>query len=418
MSDHFTRDHLRVATFLSGTGLSVIGNMMAMVALPWFVLQTTGSATQTGLTGMATALPSFLSGIFGGPLVDRLGGRRMSVVADLVSAAAIFAIPALYQTVGLEFWQLFVLVLLGALLDVPGFTARRTLLPGFSRRANMQPEAVNTSFEMLQSISFIAGPAIAGVLIGPMGAVNLLWLTGIGFLISAVTVYGVVPDEIVDPEPNAPRLSYRQQIAEGLSFIGRDRLLLSMAVVFGLSNFLANGFHGVGLPVIIHERFEDASRFGLLISAAGIGTLLGASIYGAIGHNFRTKRRAIVLFGFMTQPLFMLPFVWDSPFLLLLVSSALAGLVIGPINPLSVTVRFERTPARLHGRVFATYSAISAVATPLGLMLAGYMFDGLGIQASMAILTMLYGFMALCLPAIGALHEMNIDEEAEPKPAT
>jgi MFS family permease len=245
MGERFSRDHLRVATFLSGTGLSVIGNIMAMVALPWFVLQTTGSATQTGLTGMATALPSFLSGIFGGPLVDRLGGRRMSVVADIVSAGAIFAIPALYETVGLEFWQLFALVLLGALLDVPGFTARRTLLPGFARRANMQPEAVNTSFEMLQSVSFIAGPAIAGVLIGPMGAVNLLWLTGIGFLISAVTVYGVVPEEAPDQEPNAPRLSYRQQIVEGLSFIGRDRLLLSMAVVFGVSNFLANGFHGV-----------------------------------------------------------------------------------------------------------------------------------------------------------------------------
>jgi MFS family permease len=112
----------------------------------------------------------------------------------------------------------------------------------------------------------------------------------------------------------------------------------------------------------------------------------------------------------------MLPFVWDSPFLLLLISSALAGLVIGPINPLSVTVRFERIPARLHGRVFATYSAISAVATPLGLMLAGYMFDGLGIQASMLILTGMYGIMAVCLPAIGALHEMNIEEEPDPAP--
>jgi MFS family permease len=110
----------------------------------------------------------------------------------------------------------------------------------------------------------------------------------------------------------------------------------------------------------------------------------------------------------------MLPFVWESPFLLLLVSSALAGMVIGPINPLSVTVRFERIPAKLHGRVFATYSAISAVVTPLGMVLAGYLFDVFDPQVSMAILTGLYGAMALFLPAIGVLREMNVEEEPGP----
>lgn len=413
MTERFRSDHLRIGAFLGGTGLSVIGNVMAMVALPWFVLQTTGSATQTGLTGMAAALPAFASGIFGGPLVDRLGGRRMSVIADLVSAAAIVAIPVLYTTVGLEFWQLFLLVLLGALLDIPGYTARRTLLPGFAERANVKPEAVNASFEVLQSASFIAGPAIAGVLIGPMGAVNLLWLTGAGFVLSAVTVYGIVPDVTPEPEPDAPRLSYRQQIVEGLSFIRADRLLLSLAVVFGVTNFLTNGFYGVGLPVAIFERFEDASRFGLLISATSVGTLLGGSIYGAIGHRFRANRRAIVMIGFMVQPLFMLPFVWDSPFLLLLSSMLLAGLFMGPINPLSVTLRFERTPARLHGRVFATFSAISAVVSPLGMALTGYLFEVFGAQTSLALLTGLAAGLALSLPAIGSFREMNVADEDE-----
>src|SRR5690606_41955441 len=122
-----------------------------MVALPWFVLETTGSAVQAGLAGMATALPAFLAGIFGGPLVDQLGGRRMSVSADLFSAASILAIPVLYTTIGLEFWQLFALVLLGALLDIPGYTARRTLLPGFGERTKMKPEADRKSTRLNSS---------------------------------------------------------------------------------------------------------------------------------------------------------------------------------------------------------------------------------------------------------------------------
>lgn len=416
MTDNTQAERLRVGIFLGGTSLSLAGNILAMVALPWFVLETTGSAAQTGLTGMATALPAFLSGIFGGPLVDRLGGRRMSVIADLFSAASILAIPTLYLTIGLDFWQFFALVLLGALLDVPGYTARRTLLPGFGERSNLKPEAINSAFEVLQGVSGILGPALAGILIGPMGAINLLWLTGAGFILSALSVYGVAPDTTRERHEDEPRLSYRQQIAEGLSFIGRDRLLLSLAIIFAVSNFLTNGFYAVGLPVAIFEQFGDASRFGLILSTTSIGMLIGGSLYGAIGDRFRANRRAIVLLGFMVQPFFMVPFVIAAPYAVLLAVSFLSGFMIGPINPLSVTVRFERTPARLHGRVFATYSAISAAMSPLGMALTGYLFEGIGSQAALVTITGIAIGLSLFMPAIRPLRDMNVvAHEREPE---
>jgi MFS family permease len=347
--------------------------------------------------------------------VDRLGGRRMSVIADLVSAVAIFAIPALYLTVGLEFWQLFLLVLLGALLDIPGYTARRTLLPGFSKRANVRPEAINSAFEMMQAISGVLGPAVAGLLIAPLGAVNLLWVTGAGFLLSALTVYGVVPSTVLREEPELRRLSYRQQITEGLAFIGRDRLLLALAVVFGATNFVNNGFYGVGLPVAVFEQFGDASHFGLILSVTSVGTLVGGTFYGAVGHRLRSHRRTLVLIGFMVQPVFLLPYALQAPFAVLVVSSFLSGLAIGPVNPLSVTVRFERIPPRLHGRVFATFSAISGVVTPVGMAMAGWIFEAFGTQASLAIITIVAALIVLPLPAIRPFHEMNVKVDDEAK---
>lgn len=423
MNKRIEADHLRIGAFLGGTGLSIIGNVMAMVALPWFVLQTTGSPTQTGLTGMATALPAFASGIFGGPLIDRLGGRRMSVIADLISGVAIAAIPALYLTVGLEFWQLFALVLLGALLDIPGFTARRMLLPGFAERASVRPEAITSAFEMLQSASGIIGPAIAGLLIAPMGAVNLLWLTAGGFALSALTVYGVAPEIPPDPDDaeQGTALSYRARIAQGLSFIGNNRLLLALAIVFGVSNFLTAGFYAVGLPVTMFERFGTAATFGVLISVTSIGTLVGGSLYGAFGHRFRPHRRTIILVGFMTQPFFIIPFIWDSPYPLLLVSCFLSGLAIGPVNPLSVTVRFEHIPTRLQGRVFATFSAISGVVSPMGMLLAGYLFDAVSLSWAVAVVVILAAALALWLPGVRALEQMNRpaeETEGERHPAT
>src|SRR6185436_7141132 len=89
--------------------ISLVGNVFAMIAIPWFVLQTTGSATQTGIAGFFTILPVILAGFFGGTLIDRLGFKRTSIISDLASAATSALIPLLYRTTGLEFWQLMVL---------------------------------------------------------------------------------------------------------------------------------------------------------------------------------------------------------------------------------------------------------------------------------------------------------------------
>src|SRR6266540_7286317 len=109
--------------------ISLVGSVFSLIAIPWFVLQTTGSATQTGITGFFNVLPVVLAGFFGGTLVDRLGYKRTSIIADIASGITTALIPLLYFTIGFEFWQLMVLVFLGALLDTPGSTARSALVP-------------------------------------------------------------------------------------------------------------------------------------------------------------------------------------------------------------------------------------------------------------------------------------------------
>src|SRR5258708_30853529 len=88
---------------LTANVISLVGSMLTVIALPWFVLQTTGSAAKTGLTGGFVALPYFIVGIFGGTIVDRLGYKRASVIADTVSGIGIVLVPTLYYTVGLPF---------------------------------------------------------------------------------------------------------------------------------------------------------------------------------------------------------------------------------------------------------------------------------------------------------------------------
>ncbi|MDQ3547406.1 MAG: MFS transporter, partial [Chloroflexota bacterium] len=106
-----------IYTLLLASAISNVGNMLTMIALPWFVLETTGSAAMTGLVGFFVALPNFVAGIFGGTLVDRLGYKRVSIIADLVSGFGVLMVPLLYITTGIAFWQLLTFVFIGALLD-------------------------------------------------------------------------------------------------------------------------------------------------------------------------------------------------------------------------------------------------------------------------------------------------------------
>src|SRR5262245_56487269 len=190
-------DRLPIFALLAANTISLAGSALTMIALPWFVLQTTGSAAMTGLAGFFVALPGFVAGIFGGTLVDRLGYKRVSIVADLVSGIAIALIPLLFITVGLAFWQLLALIFLGSLLEIPGVTARRALLPELAAMASVRLERVNGAFEAIQHLALLLGPPLAGILIVWLGASNVLWIDAATFAASAAIVTLAIPTALV-----------------------------------------------------------------------------------------------------------------------------------------------------------------------------------------------------------------------------
>ena len=137
-----------IFSLLSANAVSQVGDLMAMVAIPWFVLETTGSAARMGLTGAAIGIGTVLAGIFGGPLVDRAGFKRTSVFADLASGMAVALVPLLHTTaVGLAFWQLLLLVFLRSLFTTPGRGARRALMPDLAGTARMPLTRANARRE-------------------------------------------------------------------------------------------------------------------------------------------------------------------------------------------------------------------------------------------------------------------------------
>ena len=401
-----------IYALLLASAISNVGNMLTMIALPWFVLETTGSAAKTGLVGFFVALPNFVAGMFGGTLVDRLGYKRVSIVSDLVSGIGVVMVPLLYVTTGIAFWQLLVFVFLGALLDIPGLTARRAMLPELTKQGGLRLEQVNSAFESVQYLALLLGPPLAGILVGWLGTANVLWLDAGTFAVSALLVALAVPKPAQAARAVGGR--YLDELKAGLRFLRSDELLFAMAVSVGVANFLTASTFSVIFPVFVNDEFGRASVLGILAAAVGIGGLSGAVIFGAIGH--RLPRRAMWLTSFLASPLVVFTPLMTSSLPILLAVLTLTAIATGPINALMVTIRHERIPPDLRGRVFSTFSAITAVAAPLGILISGYAIESLGLKPTLlaiAVLEIMLGFAMVISPAFRNMDMTRADAQVD-----
>lgn len=384
--------------------ISLVGNALTAVALPWFVLQTTGSAAQAGLVGFAQSLPHLVAGLAGGIVVDRLGYTRVAIAGDLVSGISVALIPLLYYTIGLDFWVLLVLVFAGAVLDVPGLTARRAMLPEIAQRAQIPLTRANAWFESSDSIAWLLGPPIAGVLIAAFGAAGVIVIDAITFFVSIALLVAFVPR--IAPAAKASAGKLGSELLAGLRFIRHDPVLLWMAIGLAISNCLSAPLTAVILPVFVKETSNRASDLGLLLSAGSIGVLLGALLFGAIGH--RASRRVIWLTAYMAAPIVLWALAAEFPLWALLAISAVTYIALGPLNPLMVTIRQERAPRELRGRVFASYSAIAMSAGPIGMLIGGYMVEEAGLRPTVLVLAIAGQLLAIAMffiPAFSRLEE-------------
>ncbi|HYI74382.1 MAG TPA: MFS transporter, partial [Gaiellaceae bacterium] len=242
--------------------VSLAGNAVAQLAIPWFVLTTTGSAGLTALAVFLNFLPLVIGGFFGGVVVDRLGFRTTSVVADLASAAAVAAIPLLHATVGIELWQVLTLVFLGALLDAPGSTARAALIPDLVDLAGSRMERASGIRGAIQQSSLLIGAPIGGVLVASVGATNALWLNSASFLVSAALIALCVPKPArAAVEETSGR--FLTELTEGLRFIWNQRLLRALMATVLVSNLIEAPFPVV-MAVFAEDAYGSATSLGLM----------------------------------------------------------------------------------------------------------------------------------------------------------
>jgi predicted MFS family arabinose efflux permease len=324
-----------IFALLGANGVSQVGNTVFLVAIPWFVLETTGSAARVGLAAAALGVGTVVPVVLGGPLVDRLGFKRASVLADLTRGATVAAIPLLYLAGVLDFWQLLVLVFLLASLNTNCDTARFSLIPALARRAMMPIERANSADRAIARLGPLVGAPLAGILIAVVGASNVLFVDAATFAVSAALVAFGVPSaaSAVAEAADEGARGYLSELLEGLRFVRTSALILSMVLVAMVTNFLDVPLAQVILPVYANTIYGSAAGLGAMLGAFGGGAFAGTLLFGAVGHRLPSRRLTFLL-CFVTVPLIAFGVLAATPPLAVVVAAlGIGGLIAGPINP-------------------------------------------------------------------------------------
>jgi MFS family permease len=399
-----TVNRIPILALFSANAISMVGNVFAAIAIPWYVLQTTGSATQTGITGFFNVLPIVLAGIFGGTLIDRIGYKNTSVISDLSSGVTVALIPILYATVGLPFWGLMVLVFLGALLDAPGSTARSALIPELAELAGMPIERATSANQVIERSSRLIGAPLAGLLITVMSTSNVLWLDAVSFIVSAALV-GVLIAGSHEKVRTAANDKYFNELSAGLKFLVRDRLILAIVVTVMITNFLDSAFAGVIRPVYVNDVFGSAFALGLIIAANGGGAVLGAIVFGMVGHKLPRHFTFYSMFILTSFRFFV--YLFYPPLWVIILATFIFSIGAGPLNPIIDSVEYERVPADMRGRVFGTITAGAWVAMPLSLLVGGILTENYGLNPVLLVIGCVYLATTVSMAIIPAMREMD-----------
>jgi MFS family permease len=407
--------------------VSSIGDNLAFIAVPWFVLQTTGSVGQTGITAACTTAGVAVSAFFGASLVDLLGYRRASILSDLMSGSAIAGIPLLYLLGQLEFRVLLALVFLAGLFTTPGATARSSLIPDLAAHGQVRLERAAAASDGVQRISIFVGALLAGVLIVAVGTSNLLWIDAATFLFSATVILLAVPrrlptshavaDAATPPEapPAVPlprgglfrRLGhYFANLSHGARFIWRDGVIFGIIAAVLVTNLLDEGFVSVLAPAYVRRVFGDPVVLGSMFALFGAGAFLGTILFGLIGHRLPRRWTLGISFTLGGGTRFLALALFPLVPVQLAVEGG-AGLCLGQINPLTRTLEYERVPAALRARVFGTITAGAMVGTPLGGLLAGVCAATIGTQATLLVFGAVYLLATVSLLVNPALKRME-----------
>jgi DHA3 family macrolide efflux protein-like MFS transporter len=377
-----------------GQVVSLIGDRIHIIALPFLVLGATNDAMLMGVTFAMTALPNVLLGPLAGTFVDRWDRRRTMIGADLVRAALVLAVPlAITIHIGLVLALTFTIATV-TLLFRPAKTA---VIPAIVDDRDLV--TANSATSIADSAADLLGLPLAGILAAMLASnLGLAFVLDSGtYLLSAIFIWAMVvprdPD-VGSDEPFSVGAVWREMV-EGWRFLQRNAALFSNTVISTVAQLAVGAEIVASVPyakfVLDTTTLDSELAYALLLTSIAVGSVVAGVLLGALGE--RLPKGPAIIGGFVVMGLSLVAAGLTSNPYLAIGAFFFTGLGNMLFLVPTITMFQQQTPQRLMGRVVSARQALVFGAIALSMAVSGALSDAIGPD------TVLMAFGAICAVA-------------------
>lgn len=359
---------------------SISGTRLSTIAIPWLVLSTTNSPVSTGLVAMAEMLPYVVAKALGGPLIDRVGSKRIAMVCDAASVVVVGLVPLLHLLGLLTVPVLIPIVFVLGVLRGPSDAAKQSMVPDIAELAAVPLERVTGVVGTIERLASTVGAAGAGALIAMTGPAQALVFNAVAFAVAALIVGVGIP--ALRHTPVAATTSYGRDLLEGWTFLRRDAVLMGIVIMVAATNLLDQAFHAVLLPVWTRDAGHGPELLGAMLAVFSGSSMVGAAIAASIGERMPRLIVYTVAFLLTGFPRFLV-LAADVSLALVFATLAIGGFASGFLNPILSAVMFERIPRPLIRRVTSMSTALCWTLIPFGGLFGGALISGIGLPGAL-----------------------------------
>jgi MFS family permease len=406
------REERQFRLLFFGQALSVIGDRMTAVVMPFAVLSIGGSATDVGIVAAAGFLPFIFLGLVGGVVADRMERRRILILSDVVRLLTQALAGALLLSGSAEVWHLAALAAVFGAADSffsPAFTGLMPLT--IAEPHYIQP--ANALRGMSFSTGSIVGPVLAGLLVATVGEGGALLADAGTFAVSVVCLAALRPRVVErgDPEPFTTDLAGGWREVRARSWVWSFLLAMTVYHVIVLPSIWVLG------PVLMEDELDGATSWAIVTTAFGLGSIVADVLLLRWKPRFALRAASVALAFASCQAVIIGS---GLPILAIAAVEFVAAIGVSAFFTLWETSLQEHIPEDRLSRVSSYDYVASAGMMPIGMILAGPVSDALGLHATLAGMSVIGAAFAIALlvvPSIRNLPRAGAPDTAAPAPA-
>jgi predicted MFS family arabinose efflux permease len=383
------------------------GNSAVHVAIPWLVLESTGSSAQAGIVlGISGLSVIFTAPLIGG-LIAVLGARPVSVWADVISATSVMLFPIIGSLVGLNLPLLLVIAIFGAMFDPAGGTARKSLIQPVVEKEGLSLTKFNGNYEAAATVGTVIGPTGAALAISIIGVDATFYVIAVVFVLASATA-SFIP-VITERTARQKAFSIGSVMAEtrlGIKTLWSDKPLISLV---GLYTMLTAIYMPVE-SIVLSRYFQDLDEpqtLGFVLSAMSVGIVIGALQFHRAVRALSPGNLVIISMSLIGAAVCGMAFLPNA--VVFIVLGLALGLAFGPVSPLTNYLVQRRVPQHLHGPVFGTQFSLTHLALPVGTLALGLIVQSVPIATLLFVIGVLFISVTLLVGFLGPLRRLSAD---------